>query len=172
MKRMMFLTTLLFLALHFGCTPMPPMQEGQTVDLAEAERDFDPLAQDRERPIVIGEQEGESGRSEISQEDSQDPGFQEKLSDPGRPGVAQGYRVQIFLCDDLREASRMLAEARSKFEEQVYLEYDAPYYKVRVGDCQTEPDGEKLLKIARRFGYQEAWLVYTVISVPEEPDRR
>ncbi|MCK4597292.1 SPOR domain-containing protein, partial [bacterium] len=101
-----------------------------------------------------------------------DPGFQEKLSDPGRPGVAQGYRVQIFLGDDLREASRMMADARSKFEEQVYLEYDAPYYKVRVGDCQTESDGEKLLKIARRFGYQEAWLVYTVISVPEEPDRR
>jgi hypothetical protein len=63
-----------------------------------------------------------------------------------------------------------MAEARERFDEPVYLEYDAPYYKVRVGDCPTEEQGDELLKVSRRLGYPDAWLVRTIISVLEEPE--
>ena len=60
------------------------------------------------------------------------------------------------------------AEARERFELDVYLEYDAPYYKVRVGDCPTEWQGEELLQLARRLGYPDAWLVHTIIKGDQE----
>ncbi len=161
---------LVHLALAVGCMPAPPMEQDGKDKGAQAERDFDPLAQDRERPILI-----EKPR-QIPQA-ANEPQEVQQVAAPGdvspglaRPGVVQGYRVQIYLSDDLREASRVMAEARDHFQEEVYLEYDAPYYKVRVGDCRTEAEGQQLLEVAHRLGYRDAWLMYTVISVAEESE--
>jgi hypothetical protein len=171
MKIIIILAILLMTLLAYACTPLPPKGGDQAGELAKAERDFDPLAQDRERPITIMPQEEDSNEVDSLHQDLEAADSADDLKGADRPGVTQGYRVQIYLSDSLREASRVLAEAREKFEDEVYLEYDAPYYKVRVGDCHTESEGEELLKIAQSLGYGEAWLVYTVISVAEEPDR-
>jgi hypothetical protein len=151
----------------FTCTPVPPGQGEPPPELAESESDFDPLAQDAERPIRITA-EGENEGPTLSTDEQGGIEAAEDLTGPERPGVARGYRVQIFLSDDLREASRVMAEARERFEQEVYLEYDAPYYKVRAGDCPTEWEGEELLRVARRLGYPDAWLVRTIISLPQE----
>ena len=168
MKFALLLGVLCLLVIHISCTPAPPMEEEQGEELAKVERDFDPLAQDRERPIVISNEGQGSETPETPSEDKQIPETQEDLVSPVPPGVSKGYRVQIFLSDELREAAQVLAEARGKFEEEVYLEYDAPYYKIRVGDCETELEGQDLLKAAHHRGYPDAWLVRTVISAPEE----
>ncbi|MFC1683763.1 SPOR domain-containing protein [Candidatus Zixiibacteriota bacterium] len=168
MKKSLTILILLSLLLAFACTPLPPKGGGQTGELAEAERDFDPLAQDRNRPITIVPGEGSSNGDQTDSTNGTELDLNDDPADPGRQMVTQGYRVQIFLSDDLREASRIMAEARERFEEEVYLEYDAPYYKVRVGDYGTESEGDGLLKIAQRLGYGDAWLVRTVISVPQE----
>jgi hypothetical protein len=168
MKFALLLGILSLLLLQIACTPAPPIQEDQGKELAKVEGDFDPLAQDRDRPVVVAETGQASEQPEISREDQQIPEGQESLLSPVPLGVSQGYRVQIFLSDNLREAAQVLAEARGKFEEEVYLEYDAPYYKVRVGDCKTELEGQDLLKAAHRRGYRDAWLVRTVISESEE----
>jgi hypothetical protein len=168
MRFILLFGTLLLLALAPSCTPAPPVQEEQRVDLIEAERDFDPLAQDQDRPIVITELEEGSEQIRMLQKDQKAPGSQEIPVGPDDAGMIKGYRVQIFLSDNLREAARIMAEARGKFVEEIYLEYDAPYYKVRVGDCQTEAEGQGLLKVAMSLGYRDAWLVYTVITMPDE----
>jgi hypothetical protein len=168
MKKLLTFQILLLVFFSYGCTPFPPEGGDQVSDLAEAERDFDPLAQDRDRPIRIAPGEEGPADDQTGTTSGAELAPTGDLTDPGRPIVTQGYRVQIFLSDDLREASRIMAEARERFEEEVYLEYDAPYYKVRVGDFGTESEGQGLLKMAQRFGYQDAWLVRTVISVPEE----
>jgi len=165
MKRMSFALTGLIALMLFSCTPVPPGQVAPPAGGDESESDFDPLAQDAERPIVIDLQEEEESTAGSS-EGQEGPSIIEDLTGPERPGVARGYRVQIFLSDDLRDASRVMAEARERFEQEVYLEYDAPYYKVRVGDCPTEWSGEELLRVARRLGYPDAWLVRTMISLP------
>ena len=167
MKRMAFVRRGLIILMLFSCTPVPPGQVEPPAKQAESESDFDPLAQDAERPILIAPEGGEEGTA-VSPGGQGEPSFIEDLTGPERPGVARGYRVQIFLSDDLREASRVMAEARERFEQEVYLEYDAPYYKVRVGDCATEWEGEELLRVARRLGYPDAWLVRTIISLPGE----
>ena len=159
---------LIFLIM-LSCTPAPPGQVESPAGRTVSEEDFDPLAQDAERPIQIAPEEGDQGPTGLPGPQG-DPIEDEDLTGPERPGVARGFRVQIFLSDDLREASRVMAEARDRFEQEVYLEYDAPYYKVRVGDCPTEWQGEELLRVARRMGYPDAWLVRTIISLPQEEE--
>ena len=110
------------LVLATGCMPVPPAEEDERGKLARVERDFDPLAQDRERPIVIAEQGGESTEREIPQEDQPSPGLEEDSLSMSHPGVAQGYRVQIFISDSLPEAVHVMTMARERFEVEVYLE--------------------------------------------------
>jgi hypothetical protein len=167
MRYAFLLGTLGFLVLALGCMPAPPPEEDTKRELIRVEGDFDPLAQDRDRPIVILRQSQDSTQTQIPPADQPSPGLPGDSLEATGPGVIQGYRVQIFLSDSLQEAARVMTEARGRFQEEVYLEYDAPYYKVRVGDCQTEFEGQQLLKVAHRLGYRDAWLVYTMISLPD-----
>lgn len=167
MKRILYALIGLVAVLLFSCTPVPPGRVEPSNDRTESESDFDPLAQDAGRPILITIEEGDESPG-VSPGQREETSAVEDLTGPERPGVARGYRVQIFLSDDLRDASRVMAEARERFEQEVYLEYDAPYYKVRVGDSPTEWQGEELLRVARRLGYPDAWLVRTIISLPQE----
>jgi hypothetical protein len=172
MRYAFLLGTVGLLILAIGCMPAPLPEDDTRGELMRVERDFDPLAQDRERPIVIPRQGQDSIQTEMPPVEQPSPGLPGDSLEAIGPGVIQGYRVQIFLSDSLQEAVRVMTEAREHFEEEIYLEYAAPYYKVRVGDCQTEMEGQRLLRVAHRLGYRDAWLVYTMISVPEESEPR
>jgi len=79
------------------------------------------------------------------------------------PGVP-GYRVQIFASSTNEGAEKVAGEARFKFTERVYVEYVAPYYKVRVGDYKNRSDAEILREKARNLGYPDAWIVQTEVN--------
>lgn len=64
------------------------------------------------------------------------------------PGV-DGFRVQIFF-DSGNNSKRSAQTAREKFMElypdvAVYLTFQAPYYRVRVGDYRTKLEAEGFL---------------------------
>lgn len=75
-----------------------------------------------------------------------------------------GYRVQIFASSTNEGAERVASEARFKFTEQVYVEYEPPYYKVRVGDYKNRSDAEILREKAKSLGYPDAWIVQTEVN--------
>lgn len=59
----------------------------------------------------------------------------------------QGYRIQIFFGSERKAAS----DAKSKFMQlnpdyEVYLIYQQPYFKVRVGDFRTKLEAQALFK--------------------------
>jgi hypothetical protein len=59
----------------------------------------------------------------------------------------QGYRVQIFFGSERKAAQ----DAKTKFlqmmpEEEVYLIYQQPYFKVRVGDYRTKLEAEAIYR--------------------------
>jgi hypothetical protein len=59
----------------------------------------------------------------------------------------QGYRIQIFFGSDRKAAN----DARTKFlqlypEVEAYLVYQAPYFKVRVGDFRTQLEAQAIYK--------------------------
>ncbi len=74
-----------------------------------------------------------------------------------------GYRVQIFASSQRERGEQIAAEARTKFREPVYVEYDSPFYKVRVGDCITRAEADALKERASALGYEAPWVAETKV---------
>lgn len=80
------------------------------------------------------------------------------------PQTVYGFRVQIFASSTEENASRVAMDARDIFTERVYVEYIAPYYKVRVGDYLTREEVEPLKNRALSAGYRGAFIVETMVT--------
>jgi len=76
-----------------------------------------------------------------------------------------GYRVQICAVSDEEKARQIQRDAILKFvTEEVYLIYDTPYYKVRVGNCVTRLEADQLQQLATQNGFDDAWVVRTKVK--------
>lgn len=80
------------------------------------------------------------------------------------PRAILGFRVQIFASNTEENASRVATDARQVFTDPVYIEYVAPYYKVRVGDYLTREEIEALKNKALSLGYRGAFIVETMVT--------
>ncbi len=94
-----------------------------------------------------------------------------------------GFRVQLFATNFIEKATLEKKEAEYLFAEDsiaVYIEFDSPMYKVRIGDCKTRDEAERYRRLARKKGYPTAFIVKTKINtnpvlpkrqdLPEEPE--
>lgn len=77
-----------------------------------------------------------------------------------------GFRVQVFASGsrDVAEGARRTALARTG--QSAYIAHEDGLYKVRVGNCRTRAQAEKLLEKVRSGYYKDAWIVATRIEVP------
>lgn len=80
------------------------------------------------------------------------------------------YRVQIFTSRFLQEAEVAREELFGKFDEPVYMDFEEPYYKIRIGDFATFEEGTEFLNRVRDMGYTEVWLVKVKVGPSETPD--
>ncbi len=100
-----------------------------------------------------------------STESKQTPSSQTAQSAKETIKMVPGYRIQIAALSNQDEAMDVRKEAMLKFADQeVYLIFDPPYYKIRVGDFLTRYDAEKLQKEAIKMGYKDAWIVRTKVK--------
>ena len=78
-----------------------------------------------------------------------------------------GYRVQVCAVRGGLQARKVLQQAQDIFAAypgyQVYLTYDSPYYKVRIGDCRLPYQADRVLNICQENGLDKAWVVKTRI---------
>lgn len=82
---------------------------------------------------------------------------------PPPPASVLGFRVQIFASSTEQNANRIAGDARDTFGD-AYVEFVAPYYKVRVGNCLTREEAESLKSKALNMGYRGAFVVETRIA--------
>lgn len=83
-----------------------------------------------------------------------------------------GYRVQLISTRDEEEARAIRQNALLTFDENVYLRFDDPYYKVRIGDFISRYKAEELQKKAVEKGFLEAWVVRAnVLTRPESKEK-
>ncbi len=78
--------------------------------------------------------------------------------------LVDGYRIQIHSTKDLENATRAKAMAMEQFTNmpvKFYLEFDSPYYKVRLGDFQSRNEADQIRSVVRSRGYPQAWIVKT-----------
>lgn len=74
--------------------------------------------------------------------------------------VTQGFRVQIFASSSIDEANAAKAIAEGKYRrDSIYVVYDPPVYKVRIGDYATRFEANQQLTRLVNSGYPDAWVV-------------
>lgn len=156
-----FVSLLFLIFLFLGCAAgekvkRPSSKEPGAVTNFEAmNEDFDPETLDDDN-ISIEETE----KTHTSLEDRLF--IQEESSDDS---VVTGYRVQLVQTTDPDEAKNVERDAIFRFNEEVYRVFDAPFYKIRVGDFVNWYDAEKLQKLAIQKGFREAWVIRTKINL-------
>ncbi len=82
-----------------------------------------------------------------------------------------GYRVQLMATVEPNQAKQFAESVRPLFDDNVYVEYLEPYYKVRIGDCKTREEASLLMRSARNAGFDQAWVTQTQIIERIEPLR-
>ncbi|MCD6594183.1 SPOR domain-containing protein [bacterium] len=70
-----------------------------------------------------------------------------------------GYRIQVFSSLQQDESEELARKVREKIDAKVYVEFDPPYYKVRVGNCKDSGEAEELIRKLKNLGYSDAWIV-------------
>lgn len=67
--------------------------------------------------------------------------------------VADGYRIQISFSNDRQEAYNNKSKIYKELPgEKCYVEYEEPYYKLRIGDYMTRLEAyDKLRTVIARF---------------------
>jgi hypothetical protein len=80
---------------------------------------------------------------------------------------AQVFRVQLNMIDVYSEARRALAVAQEIFDQPVTLDYEVPYYKLRVGEFPTRREAEMYQQKARGAGYGNAWVMVATASAKQ-----
>lgn len=78
--------------------------------------------------------------------------------------LVPGFRVQLLATRSRAEAQSIKREALLDFEQYVYLVFNDPYYKIRLGDFQNRFQANDLQEVAITKGYAEAWVVRTMIN--------
>ncbi len=162
-KPALYLAIVLFLVL-IGCTTTPPIvvetPPEEEINPAPQDESFDPLTL-KEKDIIPSESSGlepypVGGVAEGDEKSSPAMSLKE----------VQGYRVQIFVTGEEFEARAVEEEALLQFDESVYLIFDPPNYKIRVGNCLTRTQANDLREKAVKLGYRDAWVVRSKVLVP------
>ena len=70
-----------------------------------------------------------------------------------------GFRVQVFATRFSRSADSIKSVLDEKVNEDVSIVFDAPVYKIRVGNFVTRNEAENMKINLVKFGYDTAWIV-------------
>ncbi|MCK4857775.1 MAG: SPOR domain-containing protein [candidate division Zixibacteria bacterium] len=179
MKKLISICSLLTLGFGFvlfsGCSrPQKPSDETQEADSGDRGYRFDPLDLSQDLEIVPQKdpQSGEIGGqlNTVNYEAPTDYTATDRAV--GLPDAIdtlnhQAYRVQLFTSKLYGEARQALRVAQEIFDRPVFLDYEVPYFKVRVGSFSNREDGEDYQQRAKAAGYPEAWVVMVNVGVRE-----
>jgi hypothetical protein len=131
--------------------PSSVRKEEPKAPLSTYEKTFNPARYDQEIRDVQGTHEITEGKGTVrSEEDSL----------VVESEIAQGFRIQIFATPNIDEANAMkMAAAQSVIEDSIYVVFDPPLYKVRLGDFQTRVEANQKLATLVDKGFPDAWVV-------------
>ena len=77
-----------------------------------------------------------------------------------------GYRVQIMATDDLGEAQQMRSDVYFKTNKnEIYITYEPPLYKVKVGDYETPSGANNLAFKLNQLGFSPTQVVADTVNI-------
>lgn len=81
------------------------------------------------------------------------------LEDGALESQRDGYRVQVLTTRFVAEANSLRNKLVPMIRDSIYITYEVPNYKVRVGDFINRREAENLQDIIKNLGYSTAWIV-------------
>jgi hypothetical protein len=146
-------------------------QEAKTEEKKPAGPPFDPLATPGDRVVVPEEYPVNALQfAQVGDTAASIGNTVQTAADTTSTEPSEVYRVQIFTSRLYTEASREKAIAEEIFNLPVYLDYEVPYYKLRVGDFTARGDAEDMLPEIKAIGYRNAWVARVMLRIQEAPE--
>ena len=82
-----------------------------------------------------------------------------------QPETTSRFRIQIFSASTRGSAENAQMQARVQLtRDDVFIDFEPPYFKVRVGNFQTRNDAEISLEEVTKKGYETAFIIQTKSS--------
>jgi len=78
--------------------------------------------------------------------------------------VSEGYRVQVLATRYFERADSLAVIMKNTVRDSVYVDFEAPNYKVRVGDFIDRNSAESLQQDLVQMGYNSAWILRSRIN--------
>ena len=72
--------------------------------------------------------------------------------------------MQVFATQDRRKADGIKEELSFRLDENIYIIFEAPNYKVRIGNFLDRDDAEKLRMELVKESLSSSWIVRTKIQ--------
>ena len=88
----------------------------------------------------------------------------EDISSNKEINLIKGYRVQIVISQNEQELQDVKTDIEKSINEQIYIIFELPNYKLRVGNFLNRKEAENFQKKIVRLGYRTAWVVPTMIE--------
>lgn len=163
-----------------GCARFHKEDGGRTVETKPAIQPsgtrIDPLALEVDK-TVVPEAYPQSGAIVAGQTEMQSTGETDSLAidttaaAPPKAAIdtmnSQAFRVQLYTTKQYGDARHHVRVAEEIFDRPVYLEYEVPYFKVRVGSFASREDADNYLMAAKAAGFTDAWVVAVTVNVQE-----
>ncbi len=86
------------------------------------------------------------------------------------PETLQGFRIQITITKNFDEVSNLKTTLQNEFRDVwIYVVYDAPTYKLRIGNFVNRVEANLFLEKLHSMGYKEAWVVPDNVIINQPP---
>ena len=76
----------------------------------------------------------------------------------------EGYRVQVLATRYFERADSLAVIMKNTVSDSVYVDFEAPNYKVRIGDFIDRDSAESLQQELMQMGYNSAWILRARIN--------
>ena len=76
----------------------------------------------------------------------------------------EGFRIQLLATQDRFNAEKFKSELEKIYKNKIYIIFEAPNYKVRVGDFIDRKSAEEMRQNLSKEGYTTAWIIRSKIE--------
>ena len=161
----LYLITMVFLLSCGSSTKRSDVtNDSPDVGLQEAPQFFDPHSLEEDDVVIEKKETVKVVEAPIAIETKPEPEVEVETK---ANEIVSGFRIQLSASKDSKKMRDALNSAKSFFNPrgyEVYLVYESPMYKLRVGDTINRKKADKLLTLCKESGFRDAWVVPDMVN--------
>jgi len=79
--------------------------------------------------------------------------------------IVDGFRVQVYSGKDRAVARIIENKLKKNYDLSIYFLYEAPFYKLRIGNFEDRNSAARFGINMRKNGYRDAWVVKSRVTI-------